>query len=89
MNIYRLDPVGPEHPSWSNSTENETVWACAPTARDARDLVAKKTASGVQGVTGSRSPWLDEAITSCVWEPSMTHIRAETVVRADGSTVGG
>lgn len=88
MNIYRLDPIDPEHPSWSNSTENETVWACAPNASDARDLVANKTGPGLRGVTGPQSPWRDEAVTSCVWEPSMTHMRAETVVRADGSTVG-
>jgi hypothetical protein len=88
MNVYRLDPIDPGHPSWRHSIEKDTVWAGAPTSNDARNLVADKTRLDVHGGTGLKSPWQDEAVTSCVWEPSMTHIPAGTVVRADGSIVG-
>jgi hypothetical protein len=87
MNIYRLDPVDPEHPTWSNSTENEPLWAGSLTPGDARNLVATKTRLGAQAPTATQSPWLDQAVTSCVLEPSIRHIHADTVVRADGSTV--
>ena len=89
MNIYRLDPIDPNHPSWQNSTEQECVWAAAPTRKEARDLVADKTGVGLHAQTGITSPWQDERVTSCVWEPSIVHIRAGTVVRGDGSLVGG
>ncbi len=92
MNIYRLDPIDQEHPSWQLSTEKECVWTNAATPKEARDLVAAKTTPDSQVVTAFShmpvSPWQNEAVTSCVWEPSMSHIRAGTVVRADGSMVG-
>lgn len=88
MNIYRLDPIDSNHPSWQNSVEKDSVWASAPTPKEARDLVAEKTKPGVQGAIGFKSPWQDEAVTSCVWEPSMTYIDPWTVARADGSIVG-
>ncbi len=88
MNIYRLDPIDPKHPSWKNSTEKDSVWASAATPEEARDLVADKTRLGAPTAIGLKSPWQDEAVTSCVWEPSMTHIQAGTVVRTDGSVVG-
>lgn len=87
MNIYRLDPIDPDHPSWQNSTEQEGDWAGALMPSDARDLVADKTRVGVQGV-GAASPWQDVRVTSCVLEPSVTHILPGTVVRGDGSLVG-
>jgi hypothetical protein len=91
MNIYRLDPIDPNHLSWPLSAEMETVWACAPTETAARDLVADKTRQGMRVATGDcplpKSPWQDAAVTSCVWEPSMTHVSVGTVVRADGSLV--
>ena len=49
MNIYRLDPIDPNDPSWQNSIEKDSVWACAPTPKEARDLVAEKTKAGVPG----------------------------------------
>ena len=92
MNIYRLDPIDEEHPSWELSTEKECVWAAAATPKEARDLVAAKTRpdSGIATTPAheTNSPWQNAAVTSCVWEPSMTHVRAGTVVRADGSIVG-
>jgi hypothetical protein len=86
MKIYRLDPIKPGDPSWQNSSEKECVWACAPSPEEARDLVAEKTA--VAGHAAGRSPWQDQTVPSCVWEPSMSHISPGTVVRADGSYVG-
>jgi hypothetical protein len=89
MNVYRFDPIDPGDPSWRNSIEKDSVWASAPTPSDARKLVADKTRLDGQGAAALKSPWQDESLTSCVREPSMTHIRAGTVVRADGSLVGG
>lgn len=88
MNVYRLDPIDPGHPSWRHSIEKDAVWASAPTARDARNLVADKTRLDAPGAGGFNSPWQDEAVISCVWQPSMSRISAGTVVRADGSIVG-
>ena len=92
MSVYRLDPIDPERPSWTLSTEKAEVWAGAATPGDARDLVARKTGVAPHDVAGSdpilASPWRDEAATSCVREPTLTHIRPGTVVRADGSLVG-
>jgi len=87
MNIYRLDPIEPGHSCWQYSKEKNRIWACAPTPKDARDLVATKTRFSMLGVIGARSPWQDEAVTSCVLQPSMTHMSAGDVVREDGSPV--
>ncbi len=87
MNIYRLDPIDPNDPSWQNSIEKDSVWACAPTPKEARDLVAEKTKAGVPGAFESKSPWQDASVTSCVWEPSMTTVDPWTVARGDGSIV--
>ena len=78
MNVYRLDPIAPENPSWRTSSEKGSMWAAAPSPSTARDLVAKLTALATPTATESEycpeSPWQDSAITSCVLEPSMTHI---------------
>jgi hypothetical protein len=87
MNVYRLDPIDPDHPSWQNSTEQEGLWAGASTPTDARELVADKARVGAH-VADATSPWQDVRVKSCVLEPSVTHIRTGTVVRADGSLVG-
>ena len=92
MNIYRLQPVDPESPSWQLSSEKGSLWTAAVTPFGARDLVARRTAIIVPAACGtaygSKSPWLDFAITSCVLDPSMTQIDEGTVVREDGSSVG-
>ncbi len=86
MNVYRLDPIDPDHPSWRNSTEQEGVWVAGLTPKDARDLVADKTRTDKVGADAT-SPWRDERVTSCVLEPSVTHILPGSVVRGDGSLV--
>jgi hypothetical protein len=86
MKIYRLDPIKPGDPSWQNSIEKDSVWASAASPKEARDLVAEKTKVAAQA--GAKSPWQDVTVTSCVFEPSMSHIPAGSVVRADGSHVG-
>jgi hypothetical protein len=88
MKTYRLDPIKPGDPSWQNSIEKDGVWASAPSPKEARDLVTEKTRVGTQAAAGMKSPWQDETVTSCVFEPSMSHIPAGSVVRADGSHVG-
>ena len=87
MNIYRLDAIDPDHPSWQNSTEQECVWAAAPTPKKARDLVAAKSGFAKYGAKGDQSPWQDGAVTSCVLQPTMSLMSPETVVREDGSLV--
>jgi hypothetical protein len=93
MSVYRLDPIDPEHASWRFSTEQGRVWAGAETPTEARELVARKTqppaADATERSGSTRSPWLDATVTSCVQEPSMTHIHRGMVARADGSRVGG
>ncbi len=49
----------------------------------------KKLKAQVPGATALNSPWLNAAVTSCIFQPSMSHIGAGTVVRDDGSLVGG
>lgn len=85
MTIYRLDPLDPGHRSWTNSDEKDSVWASAETPEAARELVADKTKLGDEDA--GESPWRLEAVTSCVVEPTMTHVDAGTVVRGDGSLV--
>jgi len=87
MNVYRLDPIEPGHPSWRFSDEKDTVWACAPTAKRARDLVAAKSGFAKYGAEGDQSPWQDQAVTSCILQPTMPLMSPETVVREDGSLV--
>lgn len=87
MNVYRLDPITSGDPSWQYSEEKNTVWACAPTAEDARELVAAKTGFARLGVRGARSPWQDATVTTCVLQPTMKLLSAEDVVRQDGSSV--
>jgi hypothetical protein len=65
----------------------DTVWACAATAKRARALVAAKSGFAKYGAEGDRSPWQDEAVTSCVLQPTMSLMSPETVVREDGSPV--
>jgi hypothetical protein len=87
MNVYRLDPIEPSHPSWRFSDEKDTVWACAPTVKRARDLVTAKSGFAKYGVEGDQSRWHDQAVTSRVHQPTMSLMNPETVVREDGSLV--
>lgn len=87
MNIYRLDPIASGHPSWQYSEEKNCVWACAPTPQAARELVAAKTGFATLGASGARSPWQDATVTSCIPQPTMSHMAAGDVVREDGSSV--
>lgn len=87
MTIYRLDPIDPGHSTWDYSQEKNSVWACAPTGAEARDLVAAKSGFAAIAVPGARSPWQNAAVTSCVSQPTMTHLSLGEVIRQDGSTV--
>jgi hypothetical protein len=71
MKVYRLDPIAPGDPSWQYSIEKDSVWRCAASPNDARKLVAEKAKAAVAGATAPKSPWLDAAVTSCAWEPSI------------------
>jgi hypothetical protein len=86
MHIYRLEPTESGSPTWQNSSEKDCVWVAAQTPQEARAIVAAHTR--LHGREGSSvSPWEDEAVTACVLEPTMSHIGAGKVVRADGSLV--
>ncbi len=87
MNTYRLDPIEFGDSSWQYSKEKGSIWACAPTPQEARDLVASKSGFGAFAGIGARSPWQDDAVTSCVLQPSMKLMNAGDVVREDGSSV--
>jgi len=88
MNIYRLNPIDSGHACWLFSNEKDMVWACAPDPGSARSLVAAKTRISDHGEEPSPSPWEDEAVTSCILDPTMSLMRAGAVVRQDGSVVG-
>jgi hypothetical protein len=85
MNVYRLDPnlLGLNDPRWQASTWNEAVFAGAPNPTEARKLVAAKTGAPA---TSSRlpSPWLDDTLASCVWEPNRSDIPNGTVEAMNG-----
>lgn len=83
MNVYRLEPIDQDDPSWESSNEKNIVWVAADSAIDARVLVAAKT-----GGSDARSPWRDAALTSCDLEPDVAYVNPGTVVREDGSLVG-
>jgi len=91
MIVFRLDPIRPNDQSWQLSSEKNCVWTCARAPKEARDLVAAKTSFRSQITSESgitiRSPWQDEALTSCVPDPSLVNIDPGSVVRADGSVV--
>ncbi len=87
MSVFRLDPIDPGQPSWAYSIEKDTVWACAPTAKDARELVASRAGLSAGAPAGTLSPWLDEKATSCAPEPTMTYPGPGEVIREDGSLV--
>jgi hypothetical protein len=87
MHIYRLDPIDPGHPSWDNSVEKATVWTCAPSVRDARDLVAARTGAPRKDAANGASPWQIEVATSCVSDPTVIAVGAGEVIRQDGSLV--
>jgi hypothetical protein len=82
MNVYRLDPIDTDHPLWKLSTEQDTIWAVAPTEEAARALVASR--SGFNPASGETSPWTNPAVTSCTLDPTMELMDGD-VVRGDGS----
>jgi len=87
MNVYRLDPIDPGHPSWQYSTEKDTLWTCAPTPGEARDLVASRTGFAAFASLGATSPWKEEKVASCTLEPTMNYPNPGEVIRDDGSLV--
>jgi hypothetical protein len=87
MPVYRLDPIDPGHSSWIYSEEKASLWVCAPTVKEARDLVAAKTGFKRSATPGLLSPWQDDKITSCTPEPSMDYPGPGDVIREDGSVV--
>jgi hypothetical protein len=50
-------------------------------------LVAAKSGFAKYGPQRDQSPWQDEAVTSCVPQPTMSLMSPETVVRDDGGLV--
>jgi hypothetical protein len=90
-NVYRLDPIDLQNPRWSASRIKKAVWAAADSPDEARRLVAGRTAQAVPAKPGAPkagpSPWLDDGITTCVWEPSRTDIAKGSVVDAQGREI--
>jgi hypothetical protein len=69
MKVYRLSPLATDDACWKYSVEKEHVWAGAPTAVEARELVAAKSGFSKLAEPGAVSPWNDERVTSCVEDP--------------------
>jgi hypothetical protein len=87
MKVYRLSPIATDDPSWKYSVEKEHVWAGAATPAEARALVAAKSGFSRLAEPGAVSPWIDERVTSCVEEPTLTYPGTGQVIREDGSHV--
>jgi hypothetical protein len=51
-------------------------------------MVAERTFVAEPDRHGEKSPWENELVTSCILDPTMSLMRAGTVVRQDGSAVG-
>lgn len=91
MGVYRLDPMNLADPRWQASSVKEMVWAGADSPDKARELVASKTLKATAVVPHApilMSPWFDDQLATCVWEPSKNDVPKGTVVTADGKQVG-
>ncbi len=91
MAAYRLDPINLTDPRWQASSVTEMVWAGADSPDKARELVASKTLKSTAVRPGAPmliSPWYDDQLATCVWEPSKKDVPKGTVVTADGKQVG-
>ena len=90
MSVYRLDPI-PERLSdraWKASIVTEAVWAGALFPSEARELVAEKTANVAVKLTPEvGSPWLNAALTTCVWHSEKDDVALGTVRTAEGDRV--
>jgi hypothetical protein len=90
-NVYRLDPIDFDNPRWSASRIKKAVWAAADSPDEARRLVAGKTVRAVPAKPGAPkvgpSPWLDDRITTCVWEASRTDVAKGRVVDEQGRDI--
>lgn len=89
MNVYRLDPIDSNDASWQLSTVRKTVWAAALTPDAARQLVASTTLRFRRLPSGHPpkpiSPWLNEKVTTCVWDTARNDLGDGDVVTADGT----
>lgn len=93
MAAFRLDPLLERigDPSWTASTIKEVVWAGAHSQEAARRLVTKKSALAMPlrpGEIGLTSPWLNERLTSCIWDRAKFDVKLGTVATADGRIIG-
>jgi hypothetical protein len=90
MSVYRLDPIKLGDLRWQASTVKECLWAAAATPDRAREIVAARTAVVIaiapsgQSAPTLQSPWLDDAITTCVLETSRNDVPDGAVIAADG-----
>jgi hypothetical protein len=84
MNTYRLSPTPATlgYPRWRLSRTTKEVWVRAVTAGQARSKVANATMA-VSAPLG-RSPWYDDAFTSCVLDTARDDVPDDAVVTADG-----
>jgi hypothetical protein len=87
MNVYRLDPIDPGDESWRYSTEKNTVWTCAPTPEEARELASVKSGFASAAPKDVASPWKNDSLVSCTIEPTMSYPDPGQVIREDGSLV--
>jgi hypothetical protein len=88
MNIYRLDQIKHNDSSLELSTVKECILVGAESANAARDLAALNTMQCKTISPGyspkRRSPWLDDAVTRCVWDTSRTDLQMGDAVTSAG-----
>jgi|GEM_PF-1729732 len=94
MNVYRLDPIDLSATSWIKSTVKQTIWVGAETPTKAREWASLRTHKAVSYPVESiepipLSPWQDDKVTSCVWEPSRDDVPNKMVITADGKVLSG
>jgi hypothetical protein len=82
MNTYRLspNPATLGDPRWRLSRITEEVWVRAETRGQARSKVANATMVVLTPL--GRSPWYDDAFTSCVMDASRYDVPDNAVIGA-------
>jgi hypothetical protein len=85
MYTYRLSPNPDKlgYPRWRFSRTTKEVWVRAVTSGQAWSKVANATMA-VYGTPLGRSPWYDDAFTSCVVDVTRDDVPDDAVVTSDG-----
>jgi hypothetical protein len=93
MMVYRLDPMPTtlDNPRWLRSSIRECVWVMAESPDQARQKVAWATFEFAEP-TGPYapivySPWYDDALATCITDPSRGDVPEDAVINSNGRRV--